>query len=95
MESVPLVLTLYSAPDCCLCQVLHDQIVRLEAEFPLRLELVDISADPLQEQEFRAEIPVLMINGRKAVKFRISTAALRDKLRRASGRGSGMLRLFR
>lgn len=95
MESAPLSLTLYSAPGCCLCQVLHDQIAQLQSEFPIRLEVVDISADPLLEQQFRAEIPVLFINGRKAVKFRISTEALRDKLRRASGSRSGILRLFR
>ena len=95
MESGLLSLTLYSAHGCCLCEVLHDQIVQLEAEFPLRLEVVNITGDPLLEQKFRAELPVLFINGRKAVKFRISTEALRDKLRRTSGRGSGILRLFR
>lgn len=83
MESEPLSLTLYSAAGCCLCKTLHDQITGLQSEFRIDLTVVQITENPELEQRFRSEIPVLFIRGRKAVKYRISTPELREKLRRA------------
>jgi hypothetical protein len=83
MESGALPLTLYSAADCCLCHELHDQITRLQSEFRIDLTVIDITGNPELEERFRPEIPVLFIHGRKAVKYRISTPALREKLLRA------------
>ena len=81
---------LYVARDCRLCEELRDQLEELTEELPLQIEEIDITGVPELEAEFRAEIPVLFLNGRKAVKYRISTEALRQRVRRAAGqRGLG------
>jgi hypothetical protein len=94
MSSHPPELTLYTAPGCCLCAELQGQLQVLSRELPFRLREVDITGDPELERRYRAELPVLLVNGRKAVKYRISTEALRQRLLRASGQGwLGMFRL--
>ena len=85
MPSDPLELTLYTAPGCCLCTELRAQLEILSAELPFDLQVIDITRDPELELRYRAERPVLLVNGRKAVKYRISTEALRQRLQRAAG----------
>jgi len=84
MAAEPLRLLLYTSAGCCLCDTLHAQLDGLRAEIPFELEVVDITGDPELEAEYRAELPVLRVNGRKAVKYRISTPALRQRLQRAA-----------
>ncbi len=87
-------LVLYIAPGCCLCDTLKAQLAALREETPFTLEETDITGDPDLEARYRSELPVLLIDGRKAVKYRISTEALRGRLRRAAGLGLlGRLRL--
>jgi hypothetical protein len=46
---------------------------------------VDISTDPALEERYGLEIPVLMVNGRKVAKYRLSEDALRRILARGMG----------
>jgi len=48
--------------------------------------VIDIAGDAELEARYRRELPVLLLNGRKAAKHRISDAALRDRVERALGR---------
>lgn len=73
-------LLLYSAPGCCLCGELKEQIHSLEAEFSFTMQEVDISTDADLERLYRPEIPVLFIDGRKVAKYRASTEQLRRAL---------------
>ena len=82
MTQKPLRLDLYSRPGCHLCQDLRTLCERLESEFCLQLTEVNVDADPALAARYGAEIPVLFIDGRKAVKFRITEAALRRTLQR-------------
>lgn len=82
MNPQPLHLELYSRPGCHLCDDLRALCRRLEGEFPLRLTEVNIDADPALAARYGEEIPVLFVDGRKAVKFRITEAELRRKLAR-------------
>jgi hypothetical protein len=43
---------------------------------PLSLEEIDISTDPALEERFGLEIPVLMVEGKKAAKHRIAADEL-------------------
>ena len=43
---------------------------------PLTLDEVDISTDPALEASYGLEIPVLLVDGRKAAKYRIGEAEL-------------------
>lgn len=51
-------------------------VARVARAVPLALEEVDISTDPKLEALYGLEIPVLMIEGKKAAKFRVTEGAL-------------------
>ena len=73
-------LTIYSKPGCHLCDDMKQLVIRLSQSMPLRLEEIDISQDPELEARYGLEIPVLMVDGRKAAKYRISDGELRRLL---------------
>jgi glutaredoxin len=76
----PVALTLYSRPECHLCDEMKDAVVPLARELGCVLEQVDISGDPDLERRFGQEIPVLFVNGRKAFKYRATEWELRKRL---------------
>jgi glutaredoxin len=61
---VTIALTIYSRPGCHLCEEMKTTIERIEE--------IDISADADLEARYGTEIPVLLVNGQKAAKYRIS-----------------------
>jgi len=69
-------LTLYSRPGCHLCDEMKATIDRVAESVPLAVTVVDISGDPDLEILYGFEIPVLMIEGKKAAKYRVSAAEL-------------------
>ena len=75
------VLTLYSRPGCHLCDDMKAVIDRVARVAPLSVEVVDISSDLHLEATYGLEIPVLLVNGRKAAKYRITEAQLLQVLR--------------
>jgi hypothetical protein len=56
---------------------------------PLTMEVVDISTDPQLEALYGLEIPVLLINGKKAAKYRVTEEELRRQLRGRAGKAGG------
>jgi glutaredoxin len=64
-------LTIYSRPGCHLCEEMKAVVTRVARRVPLDLEEVDISGDRELEARYGLEIPVLMVDGRKAAKYRI------------------------
>ena len=83
-----IVLTLYSRPGCHLCDEMKAVVQRVTSAIraPATIEEIDISADPALEGRYGLEIPVLMIDGRKAAKYRIAEEALRRMLDDKAGR---------
>jgi glutaredoxin len=71
----PLV-TLYSRPGCHLCDEMKALVGRVARSHPVTLQEIDISKDAELERLYGLEIPVLIVNGRKAAKYRISEEAL-------------------
>ena len=73
-----LALTIYSRPGCHLCddmKALVRRVVARSAE-PIAVGEVDISTDPELEMRYGLEIPVLLLNGRKIAKYRVTEEAL-------------------
>ena len=72
-------LTLYSRPGCHLCDDMKTVIARVRGSSltPMTLEEIDISTDAELEARYGTEIPVLLLNGRKVAKYRVSEAELR------------------
>jgi hypothetical protein len=52
----------------------------VQAEVPFRLELVDIGGDPELERRYRAELPVLEIDGERAFTYFVDQKALAARL---------------
>lgn len=69
-------LTLYSKPGCHLCDEMKHVIDAVSARVPLALEVIDISTDEDLMGRYGLEIPVLMIDGKKAAKYRVTAAEL-------------------
>ncbi len=55
---------------------------RLAGEFSIQVTEVNIETDPELRDRYDQEVPVLFIDGRKAVKFRTTEDALRRLFRR-------------
>jgi hypothetical protein len=70
-------LSIYSRPGCHLCDEMKAIVQRVRGTVPLALEEIDISQDAELERLYGAEIPVLMMEGRKVAKYRISEGNLR------------------
>lgn len=77
-----LTLTLYSRPECCLCEDMKAVLARVRRDIPFDLEEIDISLDPALESRCGQEIPVLFVNGRKAFKYWLTAGELRRRLAR-------------
>ena len=69
-------LTLYSRPGCHLCDEMKAVVQRVARSIPITLEIVDISGDPPLEAQYGPEIPVLLVDGKKAAKYRVSEEEL-------------------
>jgi hypothetical protein len=80
-------LTLYSRPGCHLCDEMKLVVQRVAqaASEPVTIEVVDISTDATLETRYGLEIPVLLMDGRKVAKFRITEAELTRMLAARAG----------
>lgn len=74
-------LTIYSKPGCHLCDDMKDVVQRaIRGRAEIVLEEIDITTDPALCTAYERDIPVLMIDGRKAAKYRITELELQQKL---------------
>jgi glutaredoxin len=81
-----MVLTIYSKPGCHLCDDMKAVVQRvLRGRDEMTLEEIDISHDPALAALYELEIPVLMIDGKKAAKYRITEEELARRLERGKG----------
>jgi thiol-disulfide isomerase/thioredoxin len=83
-------ITLYSRPGCHLCDDMKAIVARVVRALstPVTVEEIDISTDPELEARYGVEIPVLLVNGSKAAKYRVTERELTRILNaRAGGAG--------
>ena len=73
-------LTIYSKPGCHLCDemkaLVHRVLARHATGRDVSVDEIDISTDAALLERYGLEIPVLLIDGRKVAKYRISEAEL-------------------
>ncbi|MGH7835168.1 MAG: glutaredoxin family protein [Candidatus Binatia bacterium] len=74
-------LTLYTRAGCCLCDEMKAALGRAAAEFPFALEEIDVDSAPDLQEKYGREVPVLLIDGRKAFKYRVADEELRRRLK--------------
>lgn len=71
-------LIIYSRPGCHLChemKILVERVVR-DAQVAARIEEVNVADDAGLETRYGLELPVLLVNGRKVAKYRVTEEAL-------------------
>jgi len=82
-------LTIYSKPGCHLCDEMKSTVRRVlsarTAEPATSVDEIDISGDPALMDRYGLEIPVLLIDGNKAAKYRVSEQELMQMLDRRRG----------
>ncbi len=62
-------IVVYSKPDCCLCDEVKAQLRKLQERYAFEWREINILDDPAAHEEFKEEIPVVFIDGRKAFKY--------------------------
>lgn len=75
-------ITLYGRADCDLCHEMRAVVDVVAREVALEVEEVDVDGDPALQAAYGLEVPVLLVNGRKAFKVRCDARALRTRLAR-------------
>jgi hypothetical protein len=83
--------TIYSRPGCHLCDEMKTIVSRAirTARTDATLEEIDISGDAKLEAAYGLEIPVLMIDGKKVAKYRVSEADVARMLASRAGEAGG------
>jgi glutaredoxin len=75
-------LLLYTRKDCCLCEEMKSTLSRVAGRVPFALEEIDVDTSPALQEKYGNEVPVLIINGRKAFKYRLTAKELELRLKR-------------
>ena len=73
---------LLSRADCCLCDEALAEIEAARSSVAFDLEIVDVDAAPDLAAQYGEEVPVVLVDGRKAFKYRVT----REQLLRRLGR---------
>jgi peroxiredoxin/glutaredoxin len=82
---------LYSKPGCHLCEQARAVLLDVQASIPFELLEVDITRDPLLQERFATEIPVVFIDGKAWFKHRLKKDELINRLERARAFSLGTL----
>lgn len=75
--------TLYTRVGCHLCDVVKEQLDAAQSQRPFALEVVDVHTRPELVAQYGDEVPVVMVAGRKAFKYRLNPAEFLERLARA------------
>jgi Glutaredoxin-like domain (DUF836) len=75
-------LILYTRKDCCLCEEMKEVVRRVAESFTLTLEELDVDSSGELQEQYGNEVPVLLVNGRKAFKYRVTAKELENRLRK-------------
>jgi glutaredoxin len=80
-------LTIYSKPGCHLCDDMKAVVERTVRSMPFAVvvEEIDISQDDELRRRYGEEIPVLLVNGARAAKYRIAEEDLKRILKGRAG----------
>jgi glutaredoxin len=72
--------TLYSKPDCPLCDEAREVLARVRERSPFDLDEIDITGDLELEARYRERIPVVAVDGRDLFDFHVDETALVRRL---------------
>ncbi|HCR18643.1 MAG TPA: glutaredoxin family protein [Candidatus Latescibacteria bacterium] len=75
------VVTLFSKPDCHLCDIAKARIESARESEAFELEMINIAEDPKLIEKYGERIPVVLLNGEEVFVYRVSEKQLRNKIR--------------
>jgi glutaredoxin len=73
-------LTVYSAPDCHLCEDALVVLRRLQSELGFALQELDITADEALHRVYFERIPVVAVDGDELCEYVVEEAVVRKRL---------------
>jgi glutaredoxin len=76
----PRTVVLYSRKGCHLCEVVKESLAKLSRGGAFTWQEIDIDTDAELRQQFNDEVPVVLIDGRKAFKYRMDEQEFLRKL---------------
>ena len=88
MDQLVIAVTVYSRPGCHLCDEMKAVVARAVRTIatPVTIEEIDITTDANLESRYGLEIPVLLIDGKKVAKYRVTDGELLKMLTDRAGR---------
>ena len=70
-------ITLFTREGCHLCEVAHHALERVKEASPFDLEVIDLDREaPDKLAAYTYEVPVVELEGRKIMKYRVDEARL-------------------
>jgi glutaredoxin len=73
---------IYSRPGCHLCDEAKEVIERVRRRIAFGVRVIDIETDPELEKRYGEQIPVVLVNGVLAFKYRVDEAEFERKVKR-------------
>ena len=73
-------ITLYTKPNCPLCDEALEQIEIARQRVACELSQVNILSDPATYERYQHEIPVVLLDGKEIFRYRLTTEALLEIL---------------
>jgi thiol-disulfide isomerase/thioredoxin len=61
MNETELVLSIYSRPECHLCEEMLDALKKWQSRFNFKIKIIDIDQDSSLTEKFAARIPLLAV----------------------------------
>lgn len=71
---------IYTKPGCCLCDRVREQLKKLQPASGFEWSEINIEEDHDASVRYREEIPVVVVNGVKAFKYRLDESAFMKML---------------
>jgi glutaredoxin len=82
-QARPIEVVLYTRRGCHLCDEAKLAMAPLVEEFGAALREVDVDSDPALAAQHGLDVPVILLDGRKAAKHRVDARKLRRQLEEA------------
>jgi glutaredoxin len=82
MPDTSIQVDIYSRPGCHLCDDAKEIVERVQRRIPFDLRVIDIDGNSELEALYGWEIPVILINGNKAFKYRVTESELEKKVKK-------------
>ncbi|WP_051331114.1 glutaredoxin family protein [Aneurinibacillus terranovensis] len=76
----PFHITIYTRPGCSLCEQVKEKVEKVAKDFPIQLEMFDITRDEAIQKEYHLLIPVVHIDGDKVFVSKMAELWLRREL---------------